>query len=122
MSSQKYNKVKGSRFESDIADHLNESGMKARRLPRAGSKDIGDVELTVSKDVTLVIEAKNCKKQEMAEWLREADIEACNHEMKFGVPTIGAVVTKTRNKSIGEARVTLTLDQLVNLLRWNGLG
>lgn len=122
MTQQKYNKVKGSKFESDLENYLNESGMKARRLPRAGKNDIGDVDMRVSDSVTLVMEAKNVKADAMAQWLREADIEACNHEIRFGVPTVGCVVRKARGKSIGEARVTLTLDQLVNLLRWNGLG
>ena len=122
MSQQKYNKVKGSKFEIMLEDYLNESGMKARRLPRAGKHDIGDVDMRVSDDVTLVLEAKNVKVEAMAQWLREADVEACNHELRFGVPTVGAVVRKARGKSIGEARVTMTVDSLLNLLRWNSLG
>jgi len=122
MSQQKYNKVKGARFEIETSDYVNESGLRSRRLPRAGKHDIGDVEVTISKDVTLVLEAKNCKTPQMAEWLREADVEASNHELKFGTPTIGAVITKTRGKGIGEARITMTLDQFLNLIRWNGLG
>jgi hypothetical protein len=122
MTQQKYNKVKGSKFEIDLENYLNESAMKARRLPRAGKHDIGDVDMRVSDGVTLVFEAKNVKVEAMAEWLREADVEACNHELRFGVPTVGAVVRKARGKGIGEARVTMTLDSLINLLRWNGLG
>lgn len=111
-----YNKVKGTKFETDLENYLNESGVKGRRLPRAGSKDIGDVSLTL-KDFTIVIEAKNVKKQDMAEWLRQADVESCNYELKYGVPTIPVVATKTRQKGIGEARVTMNLDTLLDLLR-----
>lgn len=122
MSQQRYNKVKGSKFEIALEEYLNGDGLKARRLPRAGKHDIGDVDLRVSDNVTLVLEAKNVKTEAMAEWLREADVEACNHEMRFGTPTIGAVVRKARGQSMGSARVTMTLDSLINLLRWNSLG
>ena len=40
------NKRKGSQWERDVEDHLNTQGVKARRLPRAGSKDVGDVCIT----------------------------------------------------------------------------
>jgi Holliday junction resolvase len=114
-----YNKVKGTKFETDLENYLNESAVTARRLPRAGTKDIGDVSITFKK-FTIVIEAKNVKKQDMADFLRQADVESCNYEIKYGVPTVPAVVTKTRQKGIGEARVTMTLDTLLDLLRLAG--
>ena len=115
-----YNKVKGTKFESDLENYLNESGVTARRLPRAGSKDIGDVSITLPK-FTIVIEAKNVKKQDMAEFLRQADIESSNYESKYGMPTVPVVVTKTRQKGTGEARVTMTLDTLLDLMRLGGI-
>lgn len=114
-----YNKAKGTKFEVDLEDYLNEALMKARRLPRAGAKDIGDVAL-ILKALTIVIEAKNVKKQDMSEWLRQADVESCNYELKYGVPTIPVVATKTRQKGIGEARVTMNLDTLLELVRMLG--
>lgn len=113
------NKAKGSRFEGDIETFLNSAGMTARRLPRSGSKDIGDVALVLPK-LTVVIEAKNVRTLDMARFLREADIEAEHYEAKYDTPTVGVVVSKTRQKGTGEARVTLTLDTFVNLLRWGG--
>lgn len=114
------NKRKGSLFEADLESYLNESGLKARRLPRSGSKDIGDVAVELAQSV-LVIEAKNVKKPDMAQFLREAAVEADHYEEKYGVATLGVVVSKTRQKGIGDARVTLTVDTLVELLRWNEL-
>lgn len=114
------NKAKGSRWESDVEAFLNECGLKARRLPRNGSKDIGDVAVELGKSV-LVIEAKNVKSPDMAQFLREADVEADNYEAKYDVPTLGVVVVKTRQKGTAEGRVTMTLDTLVELLRWNGM-
>lgn len=119
MSAQ--NKAKGSRWESDVENFFNECGLKARRLPRNGSKDIGDVAVELAQSV-LVIEAKNVKDAagQMAQFLREAEVEAHNYDCKYGAPTVGVVVTKTRQKGVGEGRVTMTLDTLVELLRWNG--
>ena len=115
-----YNKVKGSRFETQLEDYLNSAGVSARRLPRAGTKDLGDVSITI-KDFAIVIEAKNVKKQEMGEFLRQAEVESDNYEAKYGIATIPVVVTKTRGKGAGEARVTMTLDTLLDLLRLGGV-
>jgi hypothetical protein len=112
-----YNKVKGTKFETDLENYCNEVGLRCRRLPRAGSRDIGDLSISVRNDTAIVVEAKNVKKQDMAEFLRQANTEADNYEAKYGVPTVPVVVTKTRQKGIGEARVTMTLDTFTWLLR-----
>jgi Holliday junction resolvase len=116
------NKRRGSQWERDIEEHLNVSGLKARRLPRAGSKDIGDCVIE-GKAFDIVVEAKNTKTAwaSMAQYLREADVEACNYELKYQKPTIGVVATKTRQKGTGEGRIVLTIDQFVSLLRWGGV-
>lgn len=113
------NKAKGSRFERELEDYLNECGMYARRLPRAGNKDIGDVSVTVG-DFVIVVEAKNVKAANMADFLRQADVESDHYEEKYGVPTVPVVITKTRQKGAGEARVTMTVDTLLDLLRLAG--
>lgn len=115
------NKARGSRWETDIESYLNDVGVKARRLPRAGANDIGDVAVELKNGNVIVIEAKNTKSSAMAEYLREAAVEAENYDKKYNVTTHGVVVTKTRQKSTGEGRVTLTLEDFVNLLKWNGL-
>lgn len=112
-----YNKAKGSRFEADVEEFLNVTGHKARRLPRAGSKDIGDVALELDK-VVVVIEAKNTKTTEMAQYLREAEVEAENYEAKYNIATVPVVITKARGKKISDARVTMTLDTFANLMHW----
>lgn len=110
------NKAKGSRFEVDLEDWLNhEGGLRARRLPRAGNRDIGDVAIELA-DRTVVIEAKACKTQRMSEWLAEAEVESANYEAKYPTTAIGVVVVKTRMKSIAEARVTMTLENFVQML------
>ena len=114
------NKAKGSKWEIDLENYFNNVGLHARRLPRAGSKDIGDVSVTV-KDFTLVIEAKNVKSVDMAEFLRQALIESENYEVKYGVPTVPIVIVKARQKNVAEGRVTMTVETLVDLLRLGGL-
>ena len=115
------NKAKGSAFERLVEDHINEMGVKARRLPRAGSRDIGDVAIELRSNRVLVNELKNVKVPAMADWLRQADIESCNYTLKYDVDTYPVVITKARQKSVGEARVTMTLDTLLNLLKWEGI-
>lgn len=113
------NKAKGSRWERELEDYLNACALHARRLPRAGNKDIGDVSVTVG-DFVIVIEAKNVKAANMADFLRQADVESDHYEEKYGVPTVPVVITKTRQKGAGEGRVTMTVDTLLDLLRLAG--
>lgn len=116
------NKRKGSEWERDLEDYLNNEGLEARRLPRAGSKDIGDVAVH-AKDYDIVIEAKNVKSPwtQMKEFLREADVEADNYCDKYNVVTVPVVVTKTRQSGPGEGRVVMSVDTFINLLRWAGI-
>jgi Holliday junction resolvase len=116
------NKRRGSQWERDLEEHLNTSGLKARRLPRSGTKDIGDIAIE-GKHYDIVVEAKNVRSawDSMKQYLREADVEACHYELRYHKPTIGVVATKTRQSGAGEGRIVLTVDQFVSLLRWGGV-
>ena len=113
-------KRKGSQWERDLEDYLN-GQVKARRLPRAGSKDIGDVAIE-GKHYDIVIEAKNVKDAwgQMKQFLREADVESCNYELKYNKTTVPVVATKTRQSGVGEGRIVMTVDNFINLLKWAG--
>lgn len=115
-------KRKGSQWERDTEEHANVSGLKARRLPRAGSKDMGDVVIE-GKQFDIVIECKNVRNAwaQMKEFLRQADLEASFYELRYDRPSIGVVATKTRQAGTGEGRITMTFDQFINLLRWGGV-
>jgi Holliday junction resolvase len=115
-----YNKAKGTRWETDLENYLNECGLHARRLPRAGAKDIGDLSITIG-DFVIVVEAKNVKAANMSDFLKQADIESDNYEEKYGVPTVPVVAVKARQKGTGEGRITMTLETFVDLLRLGGL-
>lgn len=116
------NKRKGSAWERDLEDYLNEMGLDARRLPRAGSKDIGDISIR-TKLFDLVGECKNVRNAwaAMKDFLRQAFTEADNYSQKYDKPTIGFVATKTRQAGPGEGRIVMTVDEFINLLRWGGL-
>lgn len=116
-----YNKIKGSRWESDLENHYNEEGLKARRLPRAGTKDIGDIAIELSNEHVIVVEAKNVKANKVAEWLGEAEVEAENYQNKYDTPTYGVVVRKTPGKTAAGGVVMMTQETFINLLRWNEL-
>lgn len=111
-------KRKGSQWESNIEDYFNSQGFKARRLPRAGVKDIGDVAIEVPFG-TIVVEAKNVASawSQMLKFLREADVEAGHYSDKYNADTYPVVMTKTRQHGTGEGRVVLTIDQFIELLR-----
>jgi len=113
------NKAKGTLWERQLEDHFNAEGFRARRLPRAGSKDIGDVALEHG-DLTIIVEAKNVKDaaKQMAQYLSEAEVECSNFESKYpGSMCVGVVTTKTRMKGVGQGRVVLTVDSFLKLLR-----
>ena len=115
------NKAKGSKWEADIENYANEEGLKARRLPRAVAKDIGDVAIELRNGHVLVVEAKNVKAANMAEFLRQASVESHNYEDKYGVVGYPLVVVKARNQHTRKARVTMELEELVNMLHGLGL-
>jgi len=120
MSSQ--NKRKGSAWERDLENYLNEMGLDARRLPRAGSKDIGDVCIR-TKFFDAIGECKNVRNAwaAMKDFLRQAFTEADNYSAKYDKPTIAFVATKTRQSGPGEGRIVMTVDEFINLLRWGGI-
>ena len=114
MSAQ--NKAKGSKFESDVEGYLVDNLVNGRRLARAGSKDIGDVALTLRNGSVLVMELKNTKTQNMKEYLRQAEVESLNYEQKYGNLSYPVVVTKARGQSIGDARITMSIETLMEFL------
>jgi len=116
-----YNKAKGSKFESDIESYCNDNNLHARRLPRAGAKDIGDVSVTLKSRSVLVVEAKNVARENMMDFLRQAEVEADNYEEKYKGTTYPVVIVKARGKNISQARVTMTLETLRDLLHGEGL-
>lgn len=100
---------KGPKFEADVVAWLCEHGFPyAERRVMGGSRDRGDVGGIPG----VVLELKNCARQELAGWVDEARAEAAN----AGV-SVWAVVAKRRGKGDpGEAFVITNLVTFAALL------
>ena len=106
-------RAKGTRFETAIADFLRDVGFPhAERRALNGAKDKGDIAGVLD----VVIEAKNQKRESLAEWLDEALTERDNASA-----SIGAVWFKRRGKaSAGDGYVLLDGHTFARLLREAG--
>ncbi|MEU7243371.1 hypothetical protein [Streptomyces sparsogenes] len=74
-------KAKGTRYEGEIRDFLNSRGFNVRRVVQMGNKDQGDLHGYPLH----VIEAKNEKSLRLPEYVRQAEREAVNAGVPFGV-------------------------------------
>lgn len=108
-------KAKGTSAESAIVEYLRNNGFPhTERRALAGSSDRGDIAGIPG----VVIESKNCAKQELAAWLDEATAERGNDRADYGV-----VWHKRRGKgSPGSWFVTLDGATFVRMLQQLGYG
>jgi hypothetical protein len=108
-------KAKGTAFESAIVRYLIEEGFtQVERRALSGTSDRGDIAGIPG----WVLEAKNCKRAELAGWLDEAAIEQAND---------GAEFSAVWHHRVGRAHpsagyVTMTGATFVRLLRAAGYG
>ena len=119
------NKAKGTRFESDVSDYLQGVGVAAKRLPRTGVKDIGDVSFPIrgaEGQLVVVVEAKARKGMDLPTWIAESEVEAGFYQDKYPADgtAIPIVIHKRRGKGTHLSYVTMSLDTLVDLLRQVG--
>lgn len=125
------NKARGTLYESQIAQYLQEQNVRAKRLPRTGVNDIGDVAFPIDTysgrqsagdEVVIVVEAKNRKAMDLPTWIAESELEAQHYADKYPADgeTIPIVVHKRRGKGVHQSYVTMSLDTLVDLLRQVG--
>lgn len=119
MTTSAYNRSKGSSFERDVADYLalELDDNRIDRRPRRGVKDRGDIGGVRIRGERLVLEAKHCKRVELAQWVKEAEAERGNDDALAGV-----VVHKRVGKGkaqMAEQYVTMTLGDFVALITGN---
>lgn len=116
------NKAKGSSFEQQIADYMNETlgSDTFHRLSLRGTQDEGDVWGLFAHGKRVVIEAKNHRRMELSEWLDEAEAERGNAD------ALAAVVIHKRKgrgaKHFGETYVSMTLEDLLALVTGERVG
>lgn len=107
-------KSAGTRFERQIADHLN-ARLPGRidRQPRAGAKDKGDIAgVTTPDGRPIAIECKNVTRTRLANWVHEAHTEADNLGAAAGI-----IIHKRHGRSAPDAQwVTMTVADLIAIL------
>lgn len=103
-------KRKGTSAETAVVNFLRIAGFtQAERRTLNGAKDRGDIAGLPG----VVIEVKNCARQELASWVQEAELERDNDHA-----TLGVVWHKRRGKgNPGDWFVTMSGAQFANLLR-----
>lgn len=75
-------KAKGTAWETRIVHALRVAGFsQAERRSLNGVSDRGDIAGVIG----LVVEAKNCARTELAQWVDEAETEAVNDGARYGV-------------------------------------
>lgn len=112
-------KQKGTLFESLVATYLDRTFYPgARRNPLAGKNDVGDISLPGER--RFILELKNCAKQSMPEWIKEAKREAATFVGDLADPAVGAVgvVVHKRhgNNKPAEQWVTMELEDFMKLM------
>jgi hypothetical protein len=104
----------GSRTERVVAEYLAASldDDRIERRTRNGAKDRGDIGGVRVHGQRLVVEVKDCARQDLSGWTREANTEAGNDDALVGV-----VVAKRRGTTdVGQFWVHMTVDDLLALM------
>jgi hypothetical protein len=110
------NKARGTRYEREIVDYLSPM-FDTQRLPRTGAKDEGDVEVRFN-NFRLIIEAKNHKALALADWLKQAEVEANNREDKLtDTACVPVVFAKRRGKGTANSYVIMDAEEFTLLLK-----
>ena len=109
-----YNKVKGSKFETDVMKYLRKLGHFAERLAKAGSNDEGDI-VTIIAGQTYILECKNRKSLNLPTFWDEAQVEAKNYAKARGMVAspLAFVIVKRRQHGVEKAWVIQDLDQWI---------
>lgn len=115
------NKRRGSLWESASEEFAIASGLRAKRLPRAGVNDIGDMSIELKSGTVLVLELKDWAKPAWPEFFRQAHVEADNYERKYRVPTVPVVLTKSRRQGPGKGLIVFQADDFYDFLHREGL-
>jgi hypothetical protein len=114
-------KKAGTAFETMVAEYLamKLADIRIERRAKTGAKDRGDIAgvLTVAGGA-VCIECKNTSRDNLPQWIKEAEIERKNDDEVTGVTVAGVVAHKRHGSAKpGEQYVTMTLETFTVLLR-----
>ena len=110
------NKQKGTAFEVQVADYLSHvlGDDRIERRTLGGANDRGDIAGCSIRGGRVVIECKNCKRAELAQWMDEAEVERGNDDAEFAF-----VVHKRKGcgaANMGRTYATTDLETLAALM------
>ena len=113
-------KKAGTTFETLVAEYLamKLADIRVERRAKTGAKDRGDIAgvLTVAGGA-VVIECKNTSRDNLPQWIKEAEIERKNDDEVTGRTVAGVVAHKKHGSNkAAEQYVTMTLETFVILL------
>ena len=113
-------KKAGTQLETLVAEYLaiKLADIRIERRAKTGAKDRGDIAgvLTVAGGA-VVIEVKNHSRDNLPQWIKEAEIERKNDDEVTGRTVAGVVAHKKHGSNkAGEQYVTMTLETFVTLL------
>ena len=114
-------KKAGTSFETLVAEYLamKLADIRIERRAKTGAKDRGDIAgvLTVAGGA-VCIECKNTSRDNLPQWIKEAEIERRNDDEVTGATVAGVVAHKKHGSNKpGEQYVTMTLETFTVLLR-----
>jgi predicted GNAT family acetyltransferase len=125
MTVNKYATAAGKKYQRDVMKHLREQGFDAENLVLTGAEDEGDILMrrdpylnTKSLPDRFVIEAKREKGFHLADWTKQARVEADNYAKHRDLLTLPGfmVVHHARGKGLGQSYVTTTLEEFLSWL------
>lgn len=99
-------KNKGTTFETDVVNYLNEQGIRCERRSLNGINDRGDI--TVYDRPSLVLECKSEAKFDLAGYMKEVAVEVVNAGNDMGV-----AIVKAPRKNVSQAYVVMPLEVFV---------
>ena len=113
-------KKAGTAFETQVAEYLamKLADIRIERRAKTGAKDRGDIAgvKTVAGGL-VVIECKNTSRDNLPQWIKEAEIERQNDDEVTKATVAGVVVHKRHgNGKAAEQYVSMTLETFVTLL------
>lgn len=118
MTVNRYATQAGKKFETDLMKLLREDGYDVERLRLTGAEDEGDLLLRYTSNELprrVVIEAKRRKGFDLAQWVKEAQVECKNYKDHRGLgsldPVNFVVVHYARGKNLSQSYVTTTLEE-----------
>ena len=113
-------KKAGTAFETQVAEYLamKLADIRIERRAKTGAKDRGDIAgVKTVAGGHVVVEVKNHSRDNLPQWIKEAEVERQNDDEVTKATVAGVVVHKRHgNGKAAEQYVSMTLETFVTLL------